>query len=432
MAAFLLGCSPAIISGSLRFYCIFDLHKPCCMMIRFFACFFALFIACLAGAQPVQEKAPKIAVGQVITGAQQTDLYVPLLEGQKVGLVANQTTTIGEVHLVDTLLKLGIDLQRVFGPEHGFRGGAAAGEHVSDGRDPRTGLAVVSLYGNNRKPSAESLAGLDMVVFDIQDVGARFYTYISTMSYVMEACAENNIPVMVLDRPNPHGDYVDGPVLDTAWSSFVGLHPIPVVHGMTVGEYARMVNGEGWLKDGLECRLTVIPMKNYNHKTHYTLPIPPSPNLPNQNAILLYPSLCFFEGTIMSVGRGTDFPFQVVGHPDFGIGSFVFMPEDRPGVAMDPKFEGQPCYGQNLAGFVDLFNENPRRLYLGGLIEMYSYFKDREAFFTSYFDKLAGSDQLRKQIEAGQGEAAIRASWKEGIMQFKAMRKQYLLYPDFE
>lgn len=367
-----------------------------------------------------------------VTGAEQTAQYLPLLHKKQVGLVANQTTTIGTVHLVDTLLSLGIDIRKVFGPEHGFRGSAADGEHVEDEKDQRTGIPIVSLYGNNRKPSAESLDGLDVVVFDIQDVGARFYTYISTMSYVMEACAEKNIPVVVLDRPNPHGDYVDGPVLDTAFSSFVGLHPIPVVHGMTIGEYAKMVNGEGWLKEGIRCDLTVVPMKKYTHKTQYVLPIAPSPNLPNQDAVLLYPSLCFFEGTIMSIGRGTDYPFQVVGHPDFYIGSFVFMPEDKPGIAMNPKFEGRPCYGQNLKGFVDYFKENPKRLHLGGLLDMYAFFKDREDFFIPYFDKLAGSDKFRKQIEAGVTEQAIRASWQKELNQFKLIRKQYLLYPDFE
>ncbi len=369
--------------------------------------------------------------GGVVTGAERTHLYLPLLKDRQVGIVANQTTIIGSAHLVDSLLALGVDIHRVFGPEHGFRGAAGAGEHVEDDRDPVTGLEVVSLYGNKRKPSPEDLEGIDVVIFDMQDVGARFYTYISTMTYMMEACSEAGIPVLVLDRPNPHGDYVDGPVLDPAFSSFVGLHPIPVVHGMTIGEYAEMVNGEGWLSNGITCELRVIPMENYDHTVQYTLPVAPSPNLPNQKAILLYPSICFFEGTIISVGRGTDFPFQVIGHPDFGIGSFVFMPEDRPGVAMDPKYEGQLCYGQNLAGFAEYFMENPKQLYLGGLIEMYTYFKDREDFFTPYFDKLAGTDQLRLQIAAGRSEKEIRASWRGDLARFMEMRARYLLYPDF-
>jgi uncharacterized protein YbbC (DUF1343 family) len=366
----------------------------------------------------------------IITAAEQTSEYLPLLKNKSVGIVANQTTTIGTTHLVDSLLELNVNVVKVFGPEHGFRGSAAAGEHVKDGRDAKTGLEVVSLYGSKRKPWPEDLAGLDLMIFDIQDVGVRFYTYISTMTYVMEACAAEGISVLVLDRPNPHGSYIDGPVLDPAFSSFVGLHTIPVVHGMTVGEYAQMVNGEGWLTDSLSCDLKVIPVKNYTHKTPYELPIPPSPNLPNQNAIFLYPSLCFFEGTIMSIGRGTDLPFQVVGHPDYGLGSFAFMPEDRPGAAMNPKYEGVLCYGQNLTGFVEYFKENPKKLYLDGLIEMYNYFKGKEEFFTSYFDKLAGSDQLRLQIEAGKTEKEIRASWREALDDFKKIRSKYLIYPD--
>jgi uncharacterized protein YbbC (DUF1343 family) len=252
------------------------------------------------------------------------------------------------------------------------------------------------------------------------------------MTYMMEACAGSGIPVLILDRPNPHGDYVDGPVLDTAFSSFIGLHPVPVVHGMTIGEYAEMVNGEGWLSNGLSCELRVIPMGNYTHATQYTLPVAPSPNLPNQKAILLYPSLCFFEGTIISVGRGTDYPFQVIGHPDYSLGSFVFMPEDRPGIAMDPKYEGQLCYGMNLSGFADYFLENPKRLYLGGLIDMYTYFRKTQEFFIPYFDKLAGTDQLRLQIEAGKSEKEIRASWRADLAKFKEIRSKYLLYPDFK
>lgn len=367
----------------------------------------------------------------VITGAEQTDAYLDGLKGKTIGVVANQTSVVGEVHLVDTLLSLGVKIGKVFGPEHGFRGFAGAGEHVEGGKDPVTGLDVVSLYGAKRKPAPEDLDGLDLVIFDIQDVGARFYTYISTMSYVMEACAESGIPVLILDRPNPHGDYVDGPVLEPEFSSFVGLHPVPVVHGMTVGEYAQMVNGERWLKNGIQCDLEIVAMKNYSHRTPYVLPVAPSPNLPNQIAILLYPSLCFFEGTIISVGRGTDFPFQVIGHPDYFLGSFVFMPEDRPGVAVNPKYEGQLCYGMNLSGFAEYFMENPKRLHLGGLIDMYNYFKGKQEFFTPYFDKLAGTDELRMQIESGKTEKEIREGWKAGLAKFRETRGKYLLYPDF-
>jgi len=393
---------------------------------------FFIFYSC-SPAQTTKEEASDSSIdAEIITGAEQTEIYLSLLDDKKIGIVANQTTMIGQTHLVDSLLNLGVFVLKVFGPEHGFRGFAGAGERVEDERDIITGLPVISLYGRNRKPSAKDLEGMDLMVFDIQDVGTRFYTYISTMCYVMEACTENNIPVLILDRPNPHGDYVDGPVLDSAFTSFVGLHTIPVVHGMTVGEYAQMVNGEGWLKGRINCDLTVIPMKNYTHSSQYELPVLPSPNLPNQDAILLYPSLCFFEGTIISIGRGTDYPFQVVGHPDYEIGSFVFMPEDRPGVAMNPKYEGIPCYGQSLAGFVIHMKDNPKRLYLGGLIDMYTYFKDKEDFFIPYFDKLAGTDQLRIQIEAGFSENEIRAGWQESINKFKETRQKYLIYPDFE
>lgn len=402
------------------------------MMKQLVIFLFIISSSCAPAQQNQEESRDSISNELLLTGAQQTSEYLPILKGKKVGIVANQTTTIGAVHLVDTLVSLGVEVIKVFGPEHGFRGAAAAGEHVDNDKDSKTGLPIVSLYGNHRKPDSSDLAGLDLIIFDMQDVGTRFYTYISTMSYVMEACAENGVTVMVLDRPNPHGDYVDGPVLDMAFSSFVGLHPIPVVHGMTIAEYAQMVNGEGWLKNGILCDLSLISMKNYTHKTQYELPIAPSPNLPNQASILLYPSLCFFEGTIMSIGRGTDFPFQVVGHPDFAIGSFVFMPEDIPGVAINPKHKGVPCYGQNLTGFVDYFESNPKRLYLGGLIEMYTYFKGKEEFFIPYFDKLAGSDQLRLQIEADITETIIRESWRAEINQFKSTRKKYLLYPDFE
>lgn len=400
-------------------------------MVRSVSILFLFLCLYSLQAQPVRSD-HRVQEPAIITGAEQTGAYLPLLENKHVGVVANQTTVIGQVHLVDSLLSLGVAVVKVFGPEHGFRGYAGAGEHVEDGRDPVTGLEVISLYGSNRKPAPEDLEGIDIMVFDIQDVGTRFYTYISTMSYVMEACAENRIPVLVLDRPNPHGDYVDGPVLDPAYSSFVGLHAIPVVHGMTVAEYARMVNGEGWLKEGVQCELELVPMKNYTHKSAYTLPVPPSPNLPNQDAILLYPSLCFFEGTIMSIGRGTDYPFQVVGHPDYMLGSFVFMPEDRPGAAMDPKYEGVLCYGQSLTGFAEYIRNNPKRLYLGGLMDMYNYFKGEEEFFIPYFDKLAGTDQLRLQIIEGKSEAEIRKSWQEGISAFKSIRSKYLLYPDFE
>ncbi|MBN2174189.1 MAG: DUF1343 domain-containing protein [Bacteroidales bacterium] len=371
-------------------------------------------------------------VDKVQVGAESPEMYYPLIRDKRVAVVANQTSMIGSVHLVDSLVHAGMTIKKVFGPEHGFRGNAADGEKVESGFDLKTGIPVVSLYGSHKKPTPEDLADVDIVIFDIQDVGARFYTYISTMSYVMEACAENGMRLIVLDRPNPHGDYVDGPVLEKEYSSFVGLHPVPVVHGMTIGEYARLVNGEGWLKDGIQCDLKVIPCKNYDHLSRYELPVAPSPNLPNNNAIQLYPSLCFFEGTIISIGRGTDYPFQVIGHPDLAIGSFVFTPQSIPGVSEHPPFEGKTCYGQSLIGFIQSVLSKERRLHLNWIISYYSYFKGREAFFTPYFTKLAGTDKLEQQIKEELSEEQIRATWQEDLKKFKIIRKKYLLYPDFE
>jgi len=387
-----------------------------------------IMLSCHSQDRAVSKMAASLS-GKITVGAEQTALYFPLLQGKKIGVVANQTSLVNGVHLVDSLLHAGFDVVKVFGPEHGFRGNAADGEHIANDRDPKTGLPVISLYGNNRKPSAESLDGLDLVIFDIQDVGTRFYTYISTMSYMMEACAENNVDFMVLDRPDPNGDFVDGPVLEPAFSSFVGLHPVPVVHGMTVGEYAQMVNGEGWLKDAKQCHLTVIPVENYTHQTLYQLPVAPSPNLPNMTAIYLYPSLCFFEGTIISVGRGTDAPFQVIGHPDFGIGSYAFTPESIPGVSEHPPYEGEVCYGQSLQGYAKEVVMKERRLHLDLLISYYNYFKDKESFFKPYFTKLAGTEKLQQQIEAGKTEAEIRDSWQNELDKFKVIRAKYLLYP---
>ncbi|MCD4730853.1 MAG: DUF1343 domain-containing protein [Bacteroidales bacterium] len=369
---------------------------------------------------------------KIIVGAERTKEYFPLLNEKKIGVVANQTSLIENTHLVDSLFNAGFNIVKAFGPEHGFRGKAADGEHVENAIDRKTGIQIVSLYGANRKPSPKSLEGIDLMIFDIQDVGARFYTYISTMSYVMEACAENDIEFLVLDRPNPHGDYVDGPVLEKEFSSFVGLHPVPVVHGMTIGEYAQMVNGEGWLKDEIKCDLTVVECENYDHNTHYQLPAPPSPNLPNNTAIQLYPSLCFFEGTIISVGRGTVFPFQVIGHPDYMIGSFVFTPEEIPGVAKNPKYEGQVCYGQSLKGYADSILAKERRLHLSWLINFYEFFKDRDDFFIPYFSKLAGTENLKNQIIEGKSEEDIRESWEDDLNKFRQIRKKYLIYTDFE
>ncbi len=363
-------------------------------------------------------------------GAERIGEYLKLFNNKKVAVVANQTSVIGQTHLVDSLLKLGVNIIKVFGPEHGFRGNAGAGEKIKDNKDSKTGLHVISLYGKHRKPTPDDLKDIDIVIFDIQDVGVRFYTYISTMTYVMEACAENNIELLILDRPNPHGSYVDGPVLEPDYSSFVGMHQVPVVHGMTVGEYAQMVNGEEWLKNGAKCNLKVIKVQNYTHNSYYKLPIPPSPNLPNMNSIELYPSLCFFEGTIISVGRGTNLPFQVIGHPNFQEGDYLFSPVDISGVASNPKYEGKVCKGFDLSGYADTIVFE-KRLDLRWLIQMYKYFQGKDDFFNSFFDKLAGTDKLRKQIVAGLTENEIRENWKSQLDDFKNIRKKYLLYPDF-
>jgi uncharacterized protein YbbC (DUF1343 family) len=373
----------------------------------------------------------KQAHGPVNTGAEQTDKYLPLLQGKRVAVIANQTSIIGHQHLVDSLLKLGVNIVKVFGPEHGFRGNHSDGAHVSSEKDARTGLPVVSLYGKNQKPTAEQLSNVDVILFDIQDVGCRFYTYISTMSLAMEAAAENGKDFLVLDRPNPNGFYVDGPVLQKGFESFVGMHPIPIVHGMTVGEYAKMVNGEGWLKNGVKCRLNVIPCKNYTHKMQYTLPVAPSPNLPSRESILLYPTLCLFEGTDVSIGRGTATPFEIVGAPWWKEAPYVFTPKSIPGASENPKFKGLECRGYNLHEFSDMIR-GIRSLYLFWLLDAYKNCPDKSKFFTSYFEKLAGSNALKEAIVAGKSEEEIRASWQDDLATFKQIRAKYLLYPDFE
>jgi len=366
----------------------------------------------------------------IVTGAEQTDIYFPVLYEKRIAVVANQTSMVCGVHLVDTLLESGFDIVKVFGPEHGFRGDQGAGIEIKDDRDIKTGLPIISLYGDHKKPTQNDLYDVDLVIFDIQDVGVRFYTYISTMTYIMEACAENNVAMLVLDRPNPHGFYVDGPVLDKENGSFVGLHSVPIVHGMTVGEYAMMVNGEGWLKGGIQCSLEVITVENYDHSDIYVLPIPPSPNLPNQRAVILYPSLCLFEGTDISIGRGTDFPFQCFGHPDFEEEfSFSFTPVPIPTKSIHPKHQNEICYG------VDMRNDNYlsiNRLNLDYLLSCYISFNDKSAFFNSFFVKLAGINELREQIESNWSELEIKETWEDEIMKFKTLRKKYLLYNDFE
>ncbi|MCQ2375574.1 MAG: DUF1343 domain-containing protein [Salinivirgaceae bacterium] len=368
---------------------------------------------------------------QVVTAAEQTHEYLPKLKGKKVAVVANQTSVIGTTHLVDSLLSLNVNVDLVFAPEHGFRGLADAGEHVADNVDMRTGLRVVSLYGNHKKPSANDLLGIDIVVFDIQDVGVRFYTYISTLHYVMEACAENNVPLLVLDRPNPNGFYIDGPILDTACRSFVGMHPVPLVHGMTIGEYALMINGQGWLNAGVQCQVEVVKCLNYTHKTHYQLPIKPSPNLPTYRSVLLYPSLGLFEGTSMSVARGTMFPFEAVGHPAYDIAPFRFVPRSMIG-AKHPPFQDVVCFGYDFRNVPVEKLENEPGIDLDIMIDCYRFFTFDPKFFNSFLTKLAGTTMLRKQIEQGMSAQQIKQTWQQGLRNFQQVRKQYLLYTDFE
>jgi uncharacterized protein YbbC (DUF1343 family) len=367
----------------------------------------------------------------IVTGADQTSAYLPYLKGKNVGMVINQSSVIGSnlTPSIDSLVKRGVQIKRIFGPEHGFRGNASDGAKIDDTVDPKTGITAISLYGKHNKPTLSDLKGLDIIIFDIQDVGARFYTYFATLHHVMEACAENNIEVMILDRPNPNGYFVDGPILDTAYRSGIGMHPIPVAHGMTVAEYAQMINGEGWLKNHVKCKLKIIPLLNYTHQSVYVLPIHPSPNLSTQQSVLLYPSICFFEGTALSLGRGTPFPFQVIGSPLLKDKySFSFTPVSIPGVSDNPPLKGQLCYG------IDLRNYDVRNLTSGGklnlswLLDTYKIYPDKAHFFTSYFTKLAGGETLRKQIEAGKTEQEIRASWEPGLSNYKKMRLKYLIY----
>ncbi len=359
----------------------------------------------------------------VKTGADNYEKYLPLLKNKKVGIVTNQTGILtNKTHLVDFLIENQITIQTIYAPEHGFRGTADAGEHVIDSKDSKTGLPIISLYGENRKPKAEQLKGIDVMVFDLQDVGARFYTYISTLHYVMESCAENNIPLIVLDRPNPNGSIVDGPILEKEFTSFVGMHPIPILHGMTIGEYAKMINGEKWLKNAIQCQLTVIPCVNYNHKSTYNILVKPSPNLPNDQSINLYASLCLFEGTNISMGRGTEKQFQIFGSPFLPKSSFYFTPQPNFG-AKEPLYKGQICYGEDLTTYKKL-----NRLELKWLINAYKLTSDKTKFFNSFFTKLAGTKKLQQQIENGICEKNIRKSWKEGLKEFKIKRAKYLIY----
>ena len=357
--------------------------------------------------------------GQFKLGVEQTNIYLPFLEAKKVALVGNQTTMLGKTHLVDSLLSLGVDIVKVFSPEHGFRGTADAGAKVSDGIDKQSGLPIISLYGQNKKPSPKQLDDVDIILFDIQDVGARFYTYISTLHYVMEAAAENDVSMIVLDRPNPNGHYVDGPVLDTAFRSFVGMHPVPIVHGMTIGEYAKMINGEDWISK--PCNLLVVSMIFYQREKPYSLPIKPSPNLPNDKAVNLYPSLCLFEGTSVSVGRGTEYPFQHFGAP-YLKESYMFTPVSGPG-SKYPKHENKTCFGIDLRQ-----NSLQTELNLDWLIDSYNNAPNKEKFFNNFFNNLAGTDLLKEQIISGMSSKAIKNNWQKDLVTFCEMRRPYLLY----
>lgn len=365
------------------------------------------------------------AQDQLVIGDEKLDEYLPLLKGMKVGVLVNHTSMVHGNHLVDTLLSLEIDIKKVFAPEHGFRGNADAGEHVSNSKDLKTGLPIVSLYGSNRKPKAEQIEDLDVIIFDVQDVGVRFYTYISSMHYMMEACAENGKKIIVLDRPNPNGDYVAGPVLDMEFQSFVGMHPIPVVYGLTVGELAKMINGEKWLEGGLECDLTVIECSGYKHSDRYNLPIKPSPNLPNDLSIRLYPSLCFFEPTQVSIGRGTYTPFQVIGMADkASAGDFSFTPKSIDGMSKHPKHEGKVCYGEKF--------ETASKFSLSYLVKYFELYGDESSFITSksFFNKLVGNNTLIDQLKSGLSASEIESSWEKELSDYKVLRSKYLLYND--
>ena len=389
-----------------------------------------LSFSCQAGSRPSgEQEVAATEKSQIVLGIDRTDQYLDLLKGKKVGLVVNHTTIFSNgTHLADSLSSLGINIHTIFGPEHGFRGDADAGAKIKDGKDPKTGAPVISLYGSNYKPAPEQIRDLDILIFDIQDVGVRYYTYPSTMHYVMEACAEQGKPLLILDRPNPNGDYIAGPVLDKKYASFVGLNPVPVVHGLTSGELALMINGEGWLKNGVKCDLKVIACDNYSHKDRYELPVAPSPNLRTHQAIRLYPSICLFEPTIVSVGRGTDKQFMVIGAPgNRNYGPYSFTPVPKPG-AMNPLNNGKLCYGYDLS---EIDTEN-LGFTLKWVIEFYNKTEDKAKFFTStsFFDKLSGTDRIRKMIVEGRPEAEILKSFDEELEAYKVKRKSYLIYPD--
>ena len=371
---------------------------------------------------------------QIVPGAERMVFIKATIKNKHIALVANQTSVVGSTNLVDTLLALGGDIKKIFCPEHGFRGKEDAGERVKSGKDLRTGIPIISLYGKKFKPSAADMAGIDIVIYDLQDVGVRIYTYISTLTYVMQACAENFVPLFILDRPNPNGFYVDGPILEMKYKSFVGMHPIPLVYGMTVGELANMINEEGWLPNQLRCSIGVIPCQNYTHKSIYTLPVSPSPNLRNMKAVYLYPSLGLFEGTVINVGRGTEFPFQVFGHPSLKDAPFTYTPENMKGASLNPLHHGKLCYGVDLRNLSEEDLVSNPKINLEYLLFAYQHFPEKEKFFitNSFFENLAGTSTLRAQVKAGLTADEIRQSWQPALVKFKELRKKYLLYSDFE
>ena len=396
--------------------------------VIFFLSFFFFFQVCFSQTNPESH----LKTGEDISvGAMQLYEYLPLIKGKSVAIVANQTSMISNTHLVDSLLALNVKIKCVFAPEHGFRGTASAGQKIATQVDQKTGLLIISLYGKHLKPSVQDLKDVDVVIFDIQDVGARFYTYISTLQFIMEACAEQGKEVIVLDRPNPNGFYVDGPVLDMKVSSFVGMNPIPVVYGLTIGEYATMLNGEHWLDGEVQCKLTVIRLKNYSHKDLYRLPVKPSPNLYDMTSVYLYPSLCFFEGTKVSVGRGTLKPFHIIGYPGFKEGDFLFTPKSIPGVVDHPLYQDSICNGLDLSEFGEMYPVSFKNIYLYWLKGMYDSYPDKGKFFNDFFEKLAGTSKLRQQIINGIPEEVIRKNWEEDLKKYNVIRKKYLLYEDF-
>jgi uncharacterized protein YbbC (DUF1343 family) len=386
------------------------------LLISTLVSLFCLSAACSPGDSRIQ------------CGAERLEHYLPLIGERTIALVANHTSVVEGVHLVDTLLSRGVQknqISKVFAPEHGFRGERSAGAIIENSTDPLTGIPIISIYGAFKKPTATDLEGVELVIFDLQDVGARFYTYISTLHYIMEACAENGVPLLVLDRPNPNGNFVDGPLMEPEYSSFVGMHPIPVVYGLTIGELAGMINGEGWLSNGIKCELEVLTCINYTHSSTYSLPVTPSPNLSNDHAIRLYPSTCFFEGTVLSEGRGTAMPFEAYGHPDLE-GDFSFTPVVIPGVSGNPKFKDQLCAGSDLRDFIPV--QGWTKIHLEWLLDAYEKFPEKSEFFIPYFEKLAGTKMLRSQIEAGWDEEKIRAGWQEDLDRYLEKREAYLIY----